>query len=275
MDATSRCRSTWQKEAALPRERILATERIKAALFRLILRIFRLFANSGEQFVDSRRTDGVGKERRPGDAAVGENGIGRACFTLTGRLDQPGTVAYFHPKNAGLLCRSMFVGWLPAIEISQSIFNRPRFLLYAKRVIAIAHDFWGDPLISENGISFSLDDATLRRVGHETRITFDIIDNLVNRLGRCVDFAYRFELFQVRPSVWPAVNHYAVALFNCFPIRVGARFGREDRQRSSGKKGDDRDSPFHSYLDVPTPSRIRQNRREIRGSAQRKIESAG
>src|SRR5207248_11144627 len=61
-------------------------------LFRLILRIFRLFANSGEQFVDSRRADGVGKERRPGDAAVGENGIGRACFTLTGRLDQPGTV---------------------------------------------------------------------------------------------------------------------------------------------------------------------------------------
>src|SRR5207248_107308 len=154
---------------------------------------------------DSRRADGIGDKSRADDSAVGKNRIGRARFTLAGRLEQPGTVAYFHPKNARLLGRSIFVGRLPAIEIEQSIFNLQRFLLDAKRVIAIADDFWRDPLVSENGIVFPRNHATFRRVGHETRVSLDVIDHVMNRLGRGIDFAYRLELFQVGSRMRAAV----------------------------------------------------------------------
>jgi len=163
-------------------------------LFRLIFRVLRLFADSREKFADTGRADGIGEESRADDPAVGKNGIGRARFTLSSRLKQPGTLTYFYPKNAGLRSWSMFVGRFPAIEIGQSIFNRPRFFLDPKRVIPIADDLWRDPLISENGIAVSLDDAALCRVGHETRISLDVIDDLMNCLGRYIDFAYGLEL---------------------------------------------------------------------------------
>src|SRR5260370_8548299 len=100
----------------------------------------------------------------------------------------------------------MFVGRLPTIELGQSIFNRPRFLLNAKRVIAIANDLWGESLVSENGIAFSLDHAALCRLGHETGLSFDVIDHLMNRLGRDIDFPHCFKLLQTPPSMCPAVN---------------------------------------------------------------------
>src|SRR5207253_10048643 len=169
-------------------------------------------------------------------SAVGKNGISRTRLVRPRRFEQPRTGAQFHPKNAGLFRRSMFVRWFPPIQISQTIIRRPRFLLDPQRVIAIADDLWGKSLISKNGIALPFDDATLRRVRHEARISLDVVDHLMNRFGRCIDLADRFEFFQARSRMWAVVNREATVLFNDFPILGLARLGREDRQRGSGQK---------------------------------------